>query len=71
MEKSFQRSVDIPQCLCISDEQISALMNKVTGIERSNQTDNAHLASFKYCPTRHGCTGATNCDYEYGAPVGR
>ncbi len=22
----------------------------------------------KWCPTRHGCTGATNCDHAYGGP---
>lgn len=21
---------------------------------------------YKVCPTRHGCSGATNCDYSYG-----
>lgn len=21
--------------------------------------------SYKCCPTRHGCSGATNCDYAY------
>ena len=25
----------------------------------------------KICATRHGCTGTTNCDSSYGAPIGR
>lgn len=25
----------------------------------------------RICATRHGCTGATNCDSAYGTPIGR
>lgn len=60
-----------PQCLRISATQINDLKNRAFGLERADSTQDAYLASYKFCPTRHGCSGATNCDYEYGAPVGR
>ena len=60
-----------PQCLKINTNLINDLKNRAIGLERADRTQDAYLASYKYCPTRHGCSGATNCDYEYGAPVGR
>lgn len=29
--------------------------------------DKKHSIGTKVCPTRHGCKGATNCDYDYGS----
>lgn len=60
-----------PQCLKINTNQINNLKTRALGLERADRTQDAYLASYKFCPTRHGCSGATNCDYEYGAPVGR
>lgn len=61
----------MPQSICIGDSQFNDLKNRALGLERADRTQDAYLASYKFCPTRHGCSGATNCDYEYGAPVGR
>lgn len=60
-----------PLGLKIGTKQINDLRNRALGLERSDRTLDAYLASFKICPTRHGCTGATNCDYELSGPVGR
>lgn len=59
------------QRLHISDVQINDLKSRAHGLDRADRTQDAYLASFKFCPTRHGCTGATNCDYELSGPVGR
>ena len=50
--------------LDVSDHDLDSLQNQANGIEHSN---NGHNVSFmgKMCPTRHGCTGATNCNYAY------
>lgn len=31
---------------------------------------NIEFSEVKICATRHGCSGATNCDYSMGSPVG-
>lgn len=36
----------------------------------SGQKQILSFAGRKICATRHGCTGATNCDHAYGAPDG-
>lgn len=60
-----------PQCLKVDTNQVNDLKNRAFGLERADRTHDAYLASYKFCPTRHGCSGATNCDYAYGASVGR
>lgn len=60
--------------LSVSDEAINDLLAKASDVERPQGGFTSHMISFggaKLCATRHGCTGATNCDYAYGAPVGR
>ena len=44
---------------------IDGLESSVDGMERA---EGGHEISFgkKMCPTRHGCTGATNCNNAYG-----
>ena len=58
------------ECLPVSETMIRNLQMKADGIERANIV-NEMPVSVKCCPTRHGCTGATNCDscvgdYHYG-----
>ncbi len=55
--------------LGVSDSDVSSLQNRANGIER---TKNRHNQPFlgKMCPTRHGCTGATNCNYDYASYPG-
>lgn len=56
--------------LNVTSDDIRGLKDRADGMERKEEADNT-LKAFKICATRHGCTGATNCDYEYGAPIGR
>ena len=56
--------------LNISSDDINHLKERAEGVERKDEIDNT-LKGIKICATRHGCTGATNCDYSYGAPIGR
>ena len=57
--------------LSVSSHDINYLKEKAKGIERAETGDEISFKGIKICATRHGCTGATNCDYEYGAPKGR
>lgn len=55
--------------LCVSKADINVLIERAKGIERA-KTVTALAYGRKLCPTRHGCQGATNCDYSYGAYPG-
>lgn len=58
---------------CINmGEAIDELLRKVDSIERAECAECADEVTFgnKMCPTRHGCTGATNCNYEYASYPG-
>lgn len=57
--------------LGVSSKDIDDLERKAEGLERKKDEVDNSLKPLKICATRHGCTGATNCDYSYGAPVGR
>ncbi len=60
--------------LSVSDRAINDLLTRTAGIEqtaKATRTQGIHFAGSKICATRHGCKGATNCDYAYGAPIGR
>lgn len=52
-------------CLNVSNEMVRNLQMRATGLNRLDN-DEIVTASIKCCPTRHGCTGATNCDCSYG-----
>ena len=57
--------------LSVSSHDIDYLKDKAEGIERAENCDEISFKGVKICATRHGCTGATNCDYSLGAPIGR
>lgn len=57
--------------LSVSSHDIDYLKEKAKGIERADTGDEISFKGTKICATRHGCSGATNCDYELGSPVGR
>lgn len=57
--------------LSVSSHDINYLKEKAKGIERAETGDEISFKGIKICATRHGCTGATNCDYSLGAPIGR
>lgn len=48
---------------------IEELVCKAENIERVKSTTEIPFGK-KMCPTRHGCTGATNCNYEYASYPG-
>ena len=50
----------------VSNEDIETLQERVEGIERSEHKGEISFGK-KMCPTRHGCQGATDCDYSYGS----
>lgn len=62
---------DLDDELRVSDEELSHLQHRAEGIEREDHHDGISFKGVKICATRHGCTGATNCDYSMSGPVGR
>lgn len=48
---------------------IDDLVGRVQGMERQHIKYEILLGK-KMCPTRHGCTGATNCNYDYASYPG-
>lgn len=56
--------------LSISEDDLQSLEDKAADIER-NEADKSKISfGRKMCPTRHGCQGATDCDYSYGGYPG-
>ena len=57
--------------LTLSDEDIDAVSEKSVDADdgKDGCDGQGHQPTFgrKCCPTRHGCQGATDCDYTYGA----
>lgn len=53
-----------------SSDDVYHLKERAAGVERKEGMDTS-FKGIKICATRHGCTGATNCDYSLGAPIGR
>lgn len=56
------------QSLDISQNDMDSLNERAEGIDRDD-SDNDEIKGYsrKVCPTRHGCSGATSCDYSYGS----
>lgn len=63
--------INIPNTdnLEVSNEDINKLQEKVEGVKRSEHKREISFGS-KMCPSRHGCQGATDCDYSYGSYPG-
>ena len=55
--------------LNVSKLDVSALVERAKGLERAKPNTDLSLAR-KMCPTRHGCQGATDCNYSYGSYPG-
>ena len=56
--------------LAVSDNDVTSLEEKASGVDRV-ETDKSQISfGRKMCPTRHGCQGATDCDYSYGSYPG-
>ena len=50
--------------LDVDDNDIDELEDSASGVERSSHGNEISFGK-KMCPTRHGCTGATSCNYAY------
>lgn len=55
--------------LGVSEGDVNSLQDQVSGMERSDHGRNISFEG-KMCPTRHGCTGATNCNYSLASYPG-
>ena len=56
--------------LAVSEEDIKNLEDKASEINRNEAEQSQISFGRKMCPTRHGCQGATDCDYSYGSYPG-
>ena len=56
--------------LTVSEDELNSLEEKASQIERSDSDKSQISFGRKMCPTRHGCQGATDCDYSYGGYPG-
>ena len=51
-----------------TDELLEKLKKRVAGLERKIDDQMTLVyGSPHICPTRHGCSGSLNCDYEYAS----
>ena len=55
--------------LSVSTSDINVLIERAKGIERAQLVTTSAYGR-KMCPTRHGCQGATDCNYSYGSYPG-
>lgn len=64
---------DIPgsTTLGVTEDELDELSNKPIVDEGDKPNDEKDISEAKLgrkvCPTRHGCQGATDCDYSYGS----
>lgn len=72
-ESTATETVDVTETVAtelgISDQDVDEVLNKSVVQEEQNNEDNTNdetTLGRKCCPTRHGCQGATDCDYAYG-----
>lgn len=56
--------------ITIIDDDIDGLTIKIDDIVPDDDDDDSIILGTKMCPTRHGCTGATNCNYDYASYPG-
>ena len=55
--------------LSVSKADINVLVERAKGVERVQPVTTSAYGR-KMCPTRHGCQGATDCNYSYGSYPG-
>lgn len=58
-----------PTGLGVNDGEINELEERAKGLEREEHKNEPSFGR-KMCPTRHGCQGATDCNYSYGSYPG-
>ena len=52
--------------LNVSKAEINVLIKRAKGVKRTHPVITSAYGR-KICPTRHGCQGATDCNYNYGS----
>lgn len=52
--------------LALYQQDVDFLEEKADNVDRAEISDGDFDCSYKICATRHGCSGATNCDACYG-----
>lgn len=57
------KSMPVFIMLDITQEEVTMLSEGIYSVTPPTSTE---VFSYKCCPTRHGCSGATNCDNAYG-----
>lgn len=62
-------SVEDTDPLDVSSEDLDELEERADGLERTEERGEISFGR-KNCATRHGCTGATNCNYDYASYPG-
>ena len=74
-DDAFEDNAEEWDSLGPSEDEINDLMEQAAqSADIDADPHDAEELSFtgrKICATRHGCTGTTNCDSSYGAPIGR
>lgn len=55
--------------LCVSNADVNTLITRAKGVNRAKPVTTS-VYGRKMCPTRHGCQGATDCNYSYGSYPG-
>lgn len=58
-----------PNPLDVPEDTVDSVVKKGEEIPRNDDQDEIpdDEVGRKCCPTRHGCQGATDCDYAYGS----
>lgn len=72
VENSFTCEDVTSSCDCSEfniDKELEELEDRVDGLDREKDITNSSAKS-KLCATRHGCQGATNCNYDYASYPG-
>jgi len=68
-KKEVGKSNKVLSELNTTQSELQKLNERAEGVEREPRKNNTSFtgSGVKMCPTRHGCKGATNCDYEYAS----
>ena len=62
-------NITMERILNVSKADINVLVERAKGVKRALPVITPSYGR-KLCPTRHGCQGATDCNYSYGSYQG-
>ena len=69
--ESVSNALRDTEVIGISQNDINTLLEKVKGIPLSKKKSDISFTGVRICGTRHGCTGATQCNTCMNGPFGR